>query len=124
MDTLMTRSPIVSNLTFNPSRDELPLTEEQRHVFMEVVEESLKISQNIHLFKWLQGGFQYLLGHEVMVFGVKDQHENLYKFDGISTPKYTGSVDSVGSLLSYVPGRLEASFLIKSSNFLIFRSIT
>lgn len=89
MDNLMARSQVTSNASFNPRQaEELTLTDEQRHVFMEVVEESLKISQNIHLFKWLQGGFQYLLGHEVMVFGIKDNHENLYKFEYLTSVRY------------------------------------
>jgi len=89
IESFKTPSPLLQSANLNQVQNEVyPLTDEQRNVFMEVVEESLKVSQNIHLFKWLQGGFQYLLGHEVMVYGVKDNHENFYKFDFLTSVRY------------------------------------
>jgi transcriptional regulator EpsA len=61
---------------------------EQRQVFMEVIEESLRVSQRTHMFNWLQAGFQYLLGHEVMIFGVKAEETGDYNFEYFSISRY------------------------------------
>jgi transcriptional regulator EpsA len=57
------------------------LKEEQRIVFMEVIAESLRVSQRSHLFNWLQGGFQYLLGHDVMMYGIKTSDSDAYEYE-------------------------------------------
>ncbi len=64
------------------------LDDEQRQVFMEVIEESLRISQRTHMFNWLQAGFQYLLAHEVMIFGVKSEESDDYNFEYFSSSRY------------------------------------
>jgi transcriptional regulator EpsA len=64
------------------------LSEEQRIVFMEVITESLRVSQRSHLFNWLQGGFQYLLGHEVMICGVKTSDSDVYEYEFLTSSRY------------------------------------
>lgn len=64
------------------------LEDEQRQVFIEVIEESLRISQRTHMFNWLQAGFQYLLAHEVMIFGVKSEETDDYNFEYFSSTRY------------------------------------
>ena len=64
------------------------LDDEQRQVFMEVIEESLRVSQRTHMFNWLQAGFQYLLAHEVMIFGVKSEETDDYNFEYFSSSRY------------------------------------
>jgi transcriptional regulator EpsA len=64
------------------------LNEEQRVVFMEVIAESLRISQRSHLFNWLQGGFQYLLGHEVMICGIKTSDNDAYDYEFFTSSRY------------------------------------
>jgi len=64
------------------------LNEEQRVVFMEVIAESLRVSQHTHLFNWLQGGFQYLLGHEVMICGIKTSDNDAYDYEFFSSSRY------------------------------------
>jgi transcriptional regulator EpsA len=61
------------------------LTEEHRAIFFEVIEASLRISQKSHLFNWLQHGFQYLIGHDVMVYGVRPIENKQYEFNYFST---------------------------------------
>lgn len=64
------------------------LDDEQRQVFMEVIEESLRVSQRTHMFNWLQASFQYLLAHEVMIFGVKSDEKDDYNFEYFSSTRY------------------------------------
>jgi transcriptional regulator EpsA len=55
---------------------------------MEVIAESLRVSQRSHLFNWLQGGFQYLIGHEVMIFGVKSVDSEFYQYEYFASTRY------------------------------------
>jgi transcriptional regulator EpsA len=55
---------------------------------MEVIAESLRVSQRSHLFNWLQGGFQYLLGHEVMICGIKASDSETYDYEFFSCSRY------------------------------------
>lgn len=55
---------------------------------MEVIAESLRISQRSHLFNWLQGGFQYLLGHEVMICGIKTSDSDAYDYEFFTSSRY------------------------------------
>jgi transcriptional regulator EpsA len=70
----------------------LGLNEEQRTVFMEVIAESLRISQRPHLFNWLQGGFQYLLGHEVMICGIKTTDSDSYEYEFFTSTRYFNDI--------------------------------
>lgn len=64
------------------------MNEEQRIVFMEVIAESLRVSQSSHLFNWLQGSFQYLLGHDVMIYGIKTSDSDYHEFEFCSSCRY------------------------------------
>jgi len=55
---------------------------------MDVITESLRVSQRIHLFNWLQGEFQFLLGHEVMIFGIKSSDNDAYHFEYFTSTRY------------------------------------
>jgi transcriptional regulator EpsA len=72
------------------SNTEVHLTDEQRIVFMEVIEESLRLSSRTHLFNWLQRGVQYLVGHEVMVFGIKSSENQWFDYEFFTTSRYFG----------------------------------
>ena len=71
-----------------PVKADACLDDEQRVVFMEVIEESLRVSQRTHLFNWLQAGFQYLLAHEVMIFGIKSNETDTYDFEYFTSSRY------------------------------------
>jgi transcriptional regulator EpsA len=64
------------------------LSAEQLVVFMDVISDSLRITQRTQLFNWLQGGFQYLLGHELIVYGVKSAESDLYRFEYFTSTRY------------------------------------
>jgi len=66
------------------------LSLEQRIDFMDVISESLRISQRTHLFNWLQGGFQSLVGHEIMIFGIKSSENDPYTFEYFTSSRYFG----------------------------------
>lgn len=68
------------------------MNEEQRIVFMEVIAESLRISQRSHLFNWLQSGFQYLLGHEVMICGIKISENDAYEYEFFTSSRYFNDI--------------------------------
>jgi transcriptional regulator EpsA len=69
---------------------EITLSDEQRIVFMEVIEESLRLTQRTHLFNWLQRGVQYLIGHEVMLFGVRSSDSDIYDYEFFTSSRYFG----------------------------------
>lgn len=70
------------------SDDDLSL--EQRVNFMDVITGSLRVTQRTHLFNWLQGEFQSLLGHEIMVFGVKTSENEPHDFEFFTSSRYFG----------------------------------
>jgi transcriptional regulator EpsA len=83
------RTVIKTNLNFDaPEHTKDGLSYEQRSVFMDVITESLRVSQRIHLFNWLQGEFQYLLGHEVMIFGIRSSDTDSYHFEYFTSTRY------------------------------------
>lgn len=73
---------------------------------MEVIAESLRVSQRPHLFNWLQGGFQYLIGHEIMIFGIKSQESETYQYEYFASTRYFSDerfnvvIDSLSGLVS------------------------
>ncbi|MDP8568198.1 XrtB/PEP-CTERM-associated transcriptional regulator EpsA [Methylophilus aquaticus] len=67
---------------------ELTLSEEQRLVFMEVIEESLRLHHRSHFFNWLQRGFQYLLAHEVVIVGVRGVERASYDYEYLTSSRY------------------------------------
>lgn len=68
----------------------LTLNEEQRTLFMEVIEESLRLQHRSHLFNWLQRGFQCLLAHEVVVIGVRGLERASYDYEYLTSSRYFG----------------------------------
>ncbi|MDP2229648.1 XrtB/PEP-CTERM-associated transcriptional regulator EpsA [Methylotenera sp.] len=84
------------------------LSSEQRIVFMDVITESLRVSQRTHLFNWLQGEFQYLLGHEVMIFGVKSSDSDSYQYEYFTSARYfsdaqfTKVIENGSGLVSHI----------------------
>jgi transcriptional regulator EpsA len=64
------------------------LNAEQLVVFMDVISDSLRITQKTQLFNWLQGGFQYLLGHELIVYGIKSAESDTYRFEYFTSTRY------------------------------------
>jgi len=72
------------------TQTELELNDERRLVFMEVIEESLRVSHRTHLFNWLQRGLQYLIGHEVMIYGLRSSDSEVYEFEYFTTSRYFG----------------------------------
>lgn len=64
------------------------LTAEESGLFMEIFQASLRIHHRDQLFSWLQGSFQYLLPHEVMVCGMRFQHQSSLHFDSFISTRY------------------------------------
>ncbi len=71
-----------------PADTSISLSDEQRAVFMDAISESLRISQHSHLFNWLQGAFQYLLAHEVMIYGIKTSESDSYEYEYLTSSRY------------------------------------
>jgi transcriptional regulator EpsA len=71
-----------------PVDKSVSLNDEQRVVFMDAISESLRISQHSHLFNWLQGAFQYLLAHEVMIYGIKTSDSDSYEYEYLTSSRY------------------------------------
>lgn len=64
------------------------LTSSQSEMFTEIITESLRISERKHLFSWLQGNFQALLGHEIMVCAIRANDSETYYFDSYTSTRY------------------------------------
>jgi transcriptional regulator EpsA len=73
-----------------PQNKDASLNEEQRIIFMEVISESLRVAHRTQLFNWLQGSFQYLLGHEVVIFGVKLSDSDAFQYEYLTSSRYFG----------------------------------
>ena len=66
------------------------LEEERREVLLEVIQESLRIKYKADLFNWLQRGFQYLIGHEIFVYGVRSFEKEKFEFNYFTlTPSFS-----------------------------------
>lgn len=61
------------------------LTDEQRAIFIEVIEESLRVNHKPDLFNLLQHGIQDLIGHDVLIYGVSPYRSEQYEFGYFST---------------------------------------
>lgn len=61
------------------------LNEEQRVVFMEVIEESLHVKLKTDMFNWLQRGIQFLIGHDVIVYGLQATDSAQFDFEYLTT---------------------------------------
>lgn len=70
---------------------------------MEVIAESLRVSQRSHLFNWLQGDFQYLIGHEVMIFGIKSQESESYQYEYFASTRYF-SDEKFNDVINFMSG--------------------
>lgn len=68
----------------------MALNEEQRNLFMEVIEESLRLQHRSHFFNWLQRGFQCLVAHEVVIVGVRGVDRASYYYEYLTSSRYFG----------------------------------
>lgn len=64
------------------------LTSEESNLFIEVFEASLRIYQREHFFSWLQGAFQCLFPHEVLLCGIRLENEKQLHFESFVTTRY------------------------------------
>lgn len=66
------------------------LTSEESDLFIEVFEASLRINQREQFFSWLQGSFQSLLPHEVLICGihVDRAHGQQMQFERFISTRY------------------------------------
>jgi len=64
------------------------LTAEESGLFIEVFEASLRINQREQLFSWLQGSFQYLFPHEVLLCGIRIQSQHRLHFESFISTRY------------------------------------
>jgi transcriptional regulator EpsA len=55
---------------------------------MEIVSASLDVTRRTHLFSWLQGSFQALVPHEIMVCGIRTGEGEHIQFDHFSSTRY------------------------------------
>lgn len=64
------------------------LTQEEAAMFLEIAEASLYVARREQFFSWLQGSFQYLFPHEVMICGISDPAGETFFFDSFSSTLY------------------------------------
>lgn len=64
------------------------LTPEEISMFLEIVETSLRVTRRDQLFSWLQGSFQYLFPHEVMICAISASAGEDFFFEIFSSIRY------------------------------------
>lgn len=64
------------------------LTADQSSLFLEVIDASLRISRREQMFSWLQGCFQYLFPHEVLICGVQAGSQKELQFERFVSTRY------------------------------------
>jgi transcriptional regulator EpsA len=64
------------------------LTPDQTFAFLEVVDTSLHITSRQQFFSWLQGSFQYLIPHEVLLCGIRLGNEHEFQFESFISTRY------------------------------------
>lgn len=64
------------------------LNPEEAAMFLEIVETSLRVTRRDQLFSWLQGSFQYLFPHEVMICGISSSAGEDFFFESFSSICY------------------------------------
>lgn len=67
------------------------LNPEEVAMFLEIVEVSLRVTRREQLFSWLQGNFQYLFPHEVMICGISTSAGEDFLFESFSSIRYPES---------------------------------
>lgn len=67
------------------------LTPEEVAMFMDIAETSLRVTRRDQLFSWLQGNFQYLFPHEVMICGISASAGEDFLFETFSSIRYPES---------------------------------
>jgi len=73
------------------------LTPEEVAMFLEIVETSLRVTRRDQLFSWLQGSFQYLFPHEVMICGISASAGEDFVFETFSSIRYPESCARVAT---------------------------
>ncbi len=86
------------------------LSEEESGLFIELFESSLRIYKREHFFSWLQGCFQCLLPHEVLICGVRLENQHELHFESFISTRYVTEH--------------HVELATKSSDGLILRAIT
>lgn len=64
------------------------LSAEESSLFIELFESSLRIYKREHFFSWLQGCFQSLLPHEVLLCGVRLENQFELHFESFISTRY------------------------------------
>lgn len=67
------------------------LTLDEVAMFLEIVEASLHVTRRDQFFSWLQGSFQYLFPHEVMICGISASAGEDFFFESFSSIRYPES---------------------------------
>lgn len=85
------------------------ITDEQQSLFMEVIDESLRMVNRSHLFNWLQRSFQCLIPHEVLIIGVRGVNSAIYEYEYITSTRYFGD-QQFEQVLNDVDGLVSTGF--------------
>jgi transcriptional regulator EpsA len=64
------------------------LTAEESGLFIELFEASLRINQREQFFSWLQGSFQFLFPHEVLLCAIRPENEERLNFESFISTRY------------------------------------
>lgn len=64
------------------------LSPDDANLFIELFESSLRLNQREHFFSWLQGLFQYLLPHEVLICAYRSSIEEPFSYEKFVSTRY------------------------------------
>lgn len=68
------------------------LTPDQTFAFLDVVDTSLRITSKHQIFSWLQGSFQFLIPHEVLLCGIRLGNEQEFHFESFISTRYVTDI--------------------------------
>ena len=91
------------------------LTAEESSLFIEVFEASLRIHQRKHFFSWLQGCFQSLLPHEVLLCGIRLENKTLLHFESFISTRYVTD-DHVNIATHHTDGIISRAITVWQKN--------
>ena len=79
---------IIYYLVKSMQKNSVGLTTEEAILFTDVFESSLRVYKRDQFFSWLQGSFQSLLPHEILLCGVRLRNQEYLHFESFASTRY------------------------------------
>jgi hypothetical protein len=88
------------------SQEFVAFTEEESKLLLEIISSSLDINNRVQFFRWLQGSFQSLIPHEILLCAVNIKNQPQLYFESFISTRYM-SDEHVKSVTSPLDGIIQ-----------------